>query len=61
MKPRGRVFYNPSDNQHIIAVGSWIEQNPEAIDLIIEEFDLPRELTVVQKATHWDIGQTWND
>ena len=61
MKPRGRVFYNPGDDQYIVAVGSWIEQSPEAVDLIIEEYDLPRDKTVVQKATHWDIGQTWND
>ena len=60
-KPRGRVFYSPSNDQYIIAVGSWIDENKEAIDLIIEEFDLPREKTIVQKATHWDIGQTWND
>lgn len=61
MKPRGRVFYSPADDQYIIAVGSWIEQSPEAIDLIIEEFDLPKEKTIIQKACHWDIGQTWND
>lgn len=61
MKPRGRVFYNPAEDQYIIAVGSWIDENQEAIAQIIEEFDLPREKTVVQKATHWDIGQTWND
>ena len=60
-KPRGRVFYSPGNDQYIIAVGSWIDENKEAIDLIIEEFDLPREKTIVQKATHWDIGQTWND
>ncbi len=60
-KPRGRVFYSPSNDQYIIAVGSWIDENKEAIALIIDEFDLPREKTVVQKATHWDIGQTWND
>lgn len=60
-KPRGRVFYNPTDDQYIIAVGTWIDENSEAIDLIIEEFDLPREKTIVQKASHWDIGQTWND
>ena len=59
MKPRGRVFYSPADDQYIIAVGSWIDENQEAIDLIIEEFDLPRDKTVVQKACHWDIGQTW--
>ena len=61
MKPRGRVFYSPADDQYIIAVGSWIDQNPEAIAAIIEEFDLPSEKTIVQKATHWDIGQTWAD
>ena len=59
MKPRGRVFYSPADDQYIIAVGSWIDENQDAIDLIIEEYDLPREKTVVQKASHWDIGQTW--
>ena len=59
MKPRGRVFYSPADDQYIIAVGSWIDENQDAINLIIEEYDLPREKTVVQKASHWDIGQTW--
>ena len=59
VKPRGRVFYSPADDQYIIAVGSWIDENQDAIDLIIEEYDLPREKTVVQKASHWDIGQTW--
>ncbi|MBR1547132.1 MAG: hypothetical protein IJ637_00180 [Prevotella sp.] len=59
MKPRGRVFYSPADDQYIIAVGSWIDEHQEVIDLIIEEFDLPRDKTIVQKASHWDIGQTW--
>ena len=61
MKPRGRVFYSPKDDQYIIAVGSWIDDHSNAIELIIDEFDLPKEKTVVRKATHWDIGQTWND
>jgi len=61
MKPRGRVFYSPANDQYIIAVGSWIDSHPEAIDLIYEEFDLPHDKTIVQKANHWDIGQTWND
>ena len=61
MKPRGRVFYSPADDQYIIAVGSWIDGNTDAIDIIIDEYDLPREKTIVRKATHWDIGQTWND
>ena len=24
-------------------------------------FYQPREKTIVRKASHWDIGQTWND
>ena len=60
-KPRGRVFYSPSEDQYIIAVGSWIEENKDAISIIMEEFDLPADKTIVQKATHWDSGQTWND
>ena len=61
MKPRGRVFFSPADDQYIIAVGTWIDESPEAIDQIIDEFDLPSEKTIVKKASHWDIGQTWND
>ena len=61
MKPRGRVFYSPADDQYIIAVGSWIDDHADAIALIEEEFDLPHDKTVVQKARHWDIGQTWSD
>ena len=54
-EPKVGIFW------YIIAVGTWIDNNSEAIELVIEEFDLPKEKTVVQKATHWDIGQTWND
>ena len=60
-KPRGRVFYNPSEEHFYIAVGTWIDEYPQAEDLIIEEFDLPREKTTLWKKEHWDLGQTWND
>ncbi len=58
-KPRGRVFYSPADDQYIIAVGTWIEQHKEALPLIYEEFDLPKDKTIIKQAHHWDIGQTW--
>jgi len=58
-KPRGRVFYSPADDQYIIAVGSWYDDHKEVLPLIMEEFDLPEDKTVVQQASHWDIGQTW--
>lgn len=32
MKPRGRVFFSPADDQYIIAVGTWIDESPEAIN-----------------------------
>ena len=58
-KPRGRIFYSPSEDQYIIAVGQWVHENPEVVDLIVEEFNLPMEKTLVQCAEHWDIGQKW--
>ena len=27
----------------------------------IEEFDLPKDKTILKKDTYWDLGQTWND
>lgn len=58
-KPRGRVFYSPAEDKYIIAVGSWIKNNMEALPLIYEEFDLPKNKTILKQAHHWDIGQTW--
>lgn len=58
-KPRGRVFYSPTDDKYIIAVGSWINEHKDAVELIMNEFDLPKENSVIQVASHWDIGQTW--
>ena len=60
-KPRGRVFYNPAEDHFYIGIGQWIDEHPEAEDLIIEEFDLPRDKTSLWKMPHWDLGQTWND
>ena len=58
-KPRGRIFYSPEAEEYIIAVGRWINENPEAVPLIMDEFNLPSEKTTVQVADHWDIGQKW--
>jgi hypothetical protein len=60
-KPRGRVFYNPSEDHYYIGIGQWIDEHPEAEALIIEEFDLPHDKTSIWKQSHWDLGQTWND
>lgn len=58
-KPRGRIFYNPTTDTYTIAVGSWIDEYPQAIPLIEEEFNLTDTNHEVKKAHHWDIGQKW--
>lgn len=58
-KPRGRVFYSIDTNEYIIAVGHWIHEYPDAIALIMSEYNLPADKTRVQVAGHWDIGQRW--
>lgn len=58
-KPRGSIFYSPEANEYIIAVGHWINDYPEAVDMIMDEFNLPTDITTVQIAEHWDIGQKW--
>jgi len=59
MVPRGRIFYNPETMSFTIAVGSWIEQYPQAVALIVEEFNLEGTIYEVKTAHHWDIGQKW--
>lgn len=46
---------------HCAARFCRVGPSPEAVGMIIDEFDLPHEKTIVKKASHWDIGQTWND
>jgi Txe/YoeB family toxin of Txe-Axe toxin-antitoxin module len=58
-KPRGRVFYNMDTDTYEVAVGKWLEDYPQAYDLILEEFNLPKEKTAPKYAIHWDIGMSW--
>ena len=58
-KPRGRVFYHMEDGTYEVAVGKWIEEYPQAYDLILKEFNLPADKTSAKYAYHWDIGQSW--
>ena len=58
-KPRGRVFYIMADNRYVVMAGKWLEEYPEARDLILDEFDLPADKTTFEYAIHWDIGQRW--
>ena len=56
-KPRGRVFYMMDEDRFVVMVGKWLEENPEAKELILSEFDLPSDKTTFEYAIHWDIGQ----
>ncbi len=58
-KPRGRIFYNIQSDTYEVAVGKWLEEFPEAYNLILKEFDLPPKETVPKYAVHWDIGMSW--
>lgn len=58
-KPRGRVFYNITSDRFEVAVGKWLEEYPQAYELILEEFNLPRDKTDAKYAIHWDIGMSW--
>lgn len=58
-KPRGRVFYNILTDRYEVAVGKWIEEYPQAYQLVLEEFDLPADRTSLKYAVHWDIGMSW--
>lgn len=59
--PRGRVFYNPHTDTYEIKVGNWINDYPEAIGEIIDEFDLENYKYEVMTDYHWDIGNGWEN
>lgn len=58
-KPRGRVFYNINTDTFEVAVGKWLEEYPQAYQLVLDEFDLPADKTQPKYAVHWDIGMSW--
>lgn len=59
--PRGSVFYSPDEDKFYIMVGSWINDNPEAIDLIIDRYDLDNCNVEVKISIHWEIGMGWEN
>lgn len=38
--PRGRIFYNENDDTFYIYVGTWIKDNKDAFEMIVDEFYL---------------------
>lgn len=61
--PRGRIFYEPDEEKFIIAIGSWIDTCPEALNKIKEAFNLdkPGLFVQVKKGSHWEIGMGYGD
>lgn len=60
-KPRGRVFYSPEKDTYYIMVGSWINDNPEAVDIIVDRYDLKDCKVEVKISVHWEIGMGWEN
>ena len=58
--PRGRVF-EFKDEGFVVFTGDWIDEYPSAKELIIDEFQLPKDNTKFVKDSHWDIGHGWSD
>ena len=59
--PRGSVFYSPDEDKFYIMVGSWINDNPEAIDIIVDRYDLKDCKVEVKISVHWEIGMGWEN
>ena len=58
---RGRVFYDPEQDTYLIMVGDWINANPQAIPMIVEEFNLTGVHYEVKVSYHWDLGNGWEN
>lgn len=58
--PRGRVFEIEGQG-FVVCVGSWINEYPSCKELVIDEFDLPKDNTTFKVDEHWDLGHGWSD
>lgn len=50
-------WFNLTNPEHVKSPGDV--KIAQTVVCIIDEFDLPKAKTIVKKASHWDIGQTW--
>jgi hypothetical protein len=59
--PRGRVFSVAVPNSDIeffeVLVGSWHKDYPQALELIMKEFNLENTQFQFIHSEHWDIGR----
>ena len=59
--PRGRIFQietsDPSTEYFEVLVGSWINEYPQAVELIVKRFNLAHSDFQFIHSEHWDIGK----
>lgn len=55
--PRGRVFEYQGEGFKVM-VGNWINDYPNVRELILDEFELPRDTEFIIDS-HWDLGHGW--
>lgn len=56
--PRGRVWFSEEEG-FLVTVGEWINEYPQAKELILDEFELP-PTTQFKIDPHWNIGSGWS-
>lgn len=59
LMPRGRVFEFRGQGFKVFT-GDWIDDYPQAKQMILDEFNLPEDTEFV-KDIHWDIGHGFSD
>ncbi len=57
--PRGRIFYDKNEQKFIIKVGDWIDDFPEAEQVIVDTYELNDSSYELIKDYHWNIGNGW--
>lgn len=55
--PRGRVWYK--DGKSIVTVGQWINDYPQAKEVIADNFELTSDVEY-RVDPHWNIGSGWS-
>lgn len=58
--PRGRVF-QLENGKFIVCVGKWINEYPSCKDLVLIEFQLPKDNTEFVIDSHWDLEHGWSN
>ena len=58
--PRGRIFEYRNSGFKVFT-GSWINDHPGAVNLIMAEFNLENVTVEWVQDEHWEIGRGWSE